>query len=93
MEKLKKYGSLIIGLLMAILTGAFLFERSRRKSAEAVADNKEVLDKINEGDKQITRNDGNLQAEEDKRAQIQKEVQDDKADDTESPSDYFNKRK
>lgn len=92
MEKLKQYGGLIIGLVMAILTGAFLFERSRRKSAEAVADNKEILDKINEGDKQITRNDGNLQAEEDKRAEIQKEVNRDKADDSGDPADFFKKR-
>lgn len=92
MEKLKQYAGLAVGLVMAILTGAFLFERSRRKSAEAVADNKEVLDKINEGDKQITRNDGNLQAEEDKRAEIQKEVENDKRDDSDDPANFLKRR-
>ena len=84
LEKIKQYGSAIGGFLLLILTGAFLYERSRADSAEAVADNKEVLDKINDLERQKAANDGKLEAEESKREDIKKEVEDAKAN---PPSD------
>lgn len=88
MDKVKK----ILGFLLVILTGAFLFERSRRKSAEAIADNKEMLDKLNEGNKEIAKNNGQLEAEEEKRNEIRKEADDRKSDDSSDVADFFRKR-
>lgn len=93
MDKLKENLKLIFGLILAIVTGAFLVERSRRKSAEAVADNKEMLDELNKGDAKIAKNDGQLAAEEEKRNDIKKETDAAKRDDSSDPADYFNRRK
>jgi len=93
MEKLKENLQLIFGFVLAILTGAFLYERSRRKSAEAVADNKEVLDKINEGDAKKAQNDGQIASEEQKREDIKHDTEDRKHDDSDDPTDFFNRRK
>lgn len=82
----------ILAALLFIVTGAFLFERSRAKSAEAVADNKEVLDKINEGDKVLAKNDGLKDSEEQKRQEIAKESEDAKKS-TDGDADFFNSRK
>lgn len=89
MDNVKKF----LLALLAIITGAFFFERSRRKSAEAIADNKDVLDKINEGDKQKAANDGQLQSEEAKREEIQKEAENaKKSNDNDDAADFFNRR-
>lgn len=80
----------VIGLF--IVSGAFLYERSRRKSAEAIADNKEDLDKINELNKQISSNDGKLEAEEQKRNEIKKEAEDAKSDDSTDPTEFLKRR-
>lgn len=88
MDKVKK----ILGVFLLILTGAFLFERSRRKSAEAIADNKEMLDKLNEGNKEMAKNNGQLEAEEEKRNEIRKEADDRKSDDSSDVADFLRKR-
>ena len=89
MDNVKKF----LAALLFIITGAFIFERSRRKSAEAIADNKEMLDKINEGDKQKAANDGQLQSEELKREELRKEAQDEKdSNDNDDAADFFRKR-
>jgi uncharacterized protein (DUF3084 family) len=92
LEKIKSNIQLIIGGLVAILSLAFLFERQKRKEAEAIADNKEVLDELNKGDKQKASNDGQLQAEEVKREEIRKEAEDAKADDSSDATDFLRKR-
>ena len=84
MDKVKK----VLGVLLLIMTGAFLFERSKRKSAEAIADNKETLDKLNDLNKEIKKNEAALEAEEEKRNEIKKEVEDEKADSTGSAADF-----
>lgn len=91
LTKIKEYWQSFTAVLLIIMTGAFLYERSRRKSADAIADNKEDLDKINELNKQISSNDGQLQAEEAKREQIKKEEQDAKSSNTDA-TDFLNKR-
>lgn len=88
MDKVKK----ILAALLLIVTGAFLFERSRRQSAEAVADNKDVLDKLNEGNKEIAKNDGQIEAEKEKQDDIRKEANDAKSDDSSDVADFLNKR-
>jgi len=70
-----------------------LYERSRRKSAEAIADNKEVLDKINEGDKQKASNDGQLDSEELKREEIKKDAEDEKKSNNDDDAAEFFKRR
>ncbi len=85
-----KFKGYIVALI-AILAGLFVYERSRRKSAEAIADNQEVLDELNNLDKQKVTNDGKLQSEEDKRAELKKEEEDDKSN-TDGNSDFFNDR-
>lgn len=92
MEQIKKYYGIVVGLVLAILTGAFLYERSRRKSAEAIADNKEMLDEINKGDQQLSKNNGSLQSEEEKRNEIAKQADDRKSDTSESLADFLKKR-
>lgn len=91
-EKIKNNIQLIIGGLVAILSLAFLFERQKRKEAEAVADNKEVLDELNKGDQQKAANDGKLEAEEAKREEIRKEAEDAKSDDSSDAADFLRKR-
>lgn len=92
MENIKKYFGIIVGLVVAILTGAFLYERSRRKSAEAIADNQDMIDELNKGNKVLTKNEGLLEAEEVKRNEIAKEADDRKSDTSESLADFLKKR-
>lgn len=92
LDKFKQYWETIVTVLLFIMTGAFLYEKSRRGSAEAIADNKEVLDKLAEGDKQKASNDGKLEAEESKREEIRKESEDAKHDDSDDPSTFLKQR-
>ena len=82
--------SYLIGLVV-FLGGAFLFERSRRKSNEAIADNFDLLGMINKLLKEKSKNDGLLASEEEKRKQIDKDTEDEKAN-TDGDSGFFNKR-
>ncbi len=92
LEKLKSYWQMIMGGLVALLSLAFLYERSKRKAADAIADNKEDLDKINELNKQISSNDGKLEAEESKRKELEKEAADAKSDNSTDASEFLKKR-
>ena len=71
------------------------YERSKKQSAEAVADNQKMLDKLDKLDEQKAANDGQLKSEETKREEIKEQVQNeqDQASSDSSPSDFFNKRK
>lgn len=92
LEKIKSKLEAIFVIGLFIVSGAFLYERSRRKSAEAIADNKEDLDKINELNKQISSNDGKLKSEEDKRNEIKKEAEDAKSNNSNDPSEFLKRR-
>jgi hypothetical protein len=81
-----------LAFILSILTGAFLYERSRRKSAEAIADNKEMLDELAKGDTKKASNDGQIQSEEVKREELKKESDNAKSDDSSSVSDFLKKR-
>lgn len=91
-EKIKSSWQTIVGVLLFIMTGAFLYEKSKRESAEAIADNKETLDKVNEIHKEIASNDGKLESEEAKRADIKKETEKEKADDSDDASKFLGNR-
>ena len=91
-EKLKTNFTAVLGLLLALVTGAFLFERSRRQSADAIADNKEDLDKLAELDREKAANSGKLDSEAAKREDIRKDVDDAKADDSDDASNFLRKR-
>lgn len=92
LDKIKQYWQQGLEVLVGILAIAFLFERSKAKSAEAVADNEEVIKKLNEGNKQLSANEGKLESEEAKRSDIQKEVEKQKQDDSQDPTEFLKKR-
>lgn len=92
LEKLKGYWQAFLAVALAVVSLAFLYERSKLKAADAIADNKEDLDKINVLEKKISANDGKLEAEESKREDIKKETEDAKRDDSSDAADFLNKR-
>lgn len=59
----------LIGLV-AILLGGLLFERSRRKSAEGVLENLDTKKELLKQETQTAKNQGLLEAEEEKRKEI-----------------------
>lgn len=92
LDKLKGYWQAFLAVALAVMSAAFLYERSKRKTADAIADNKEDLDKINELEKQISSNDGKLDSEEAKREEIRKETEDAKRDDSGDAADFLRRR-
>jgi len=57
--------ALIVGLM-----GALFFQRSKTKSAEAINNNLEVKEKLLEKQKEVVKNQGLIEAEEQKREEI-----------------------
>lgn len=92
LEKLKGYWQAFIAVAFAVLSLAFLYERSKLKTADALADNQEDLKKINDIEKQISSNDGKLDSEQSKREEIQKEADAAKSDGSTDATDFLNKR-
>lgn len=92
LENIKNKALAILGGLVAILAFLFMIEKNKRKSAEAVADNKEMLDKLNEIDVKKAKTDGQIESEEAKREEIKKET-DEKKNSTDGNDDFFNGRK
>lgn len=81
-----------IAAIFLFVTGAFFYERSRRKNLEAINDNKEVLDEIAKGDAKKVVNDEKLKAEEEKREEIRKDGDTAKSDDSSDVADFLKKR-
>ena len=92
LEKIKQYWQYLLGALAAVMTLAFLFERQKRKEADAVADNKEMLDQLNAGNVEKASNDGQLKSEELNREEIRRETEDAKKDDSSDATDFLRKR-
>jgi len=92
LDKLKEYKDYIIEALLLIVTGAFLFEKSRANSNEALVAEQKTQEAVAALQKTVDVNDGKLAAEEDKRSEIKKEADNDKADDSSDPSTFLNKR-
>lgn len=63
----------IIGLVLSLL-GALLYTNTKRKSAEALLSNSKTKDRLNEEDKDIAKNSGLLEAEVEKRKEIEKRL-------------------
>lgn len=83
--------SYLIGLIV-LLGGAYLFQRSKLKSAEALNDNNEALKEVQKINGEVEKNKGLLGAEEEKRKEIAKETEDEKTN-TNADAGFFNSRK
>lgn len=68
----------ILLLLVAGLGGAYFFERNKRQSAEAIIKNKDVLDKNQELQAGVDRNNAALSQEEQNREEVKKKLADSK---------------
>ena len=68
---------ILFGVVIA-LVGAFLFQKNRANNAEAILENNDTKEKLNEVDKGIAKNDGLLAAEEEKRKELEKEAEEEK---------------
>lgn len=60
--------------VIAILAGLFVFERSKRKSAEAVSNNVEVKEKVQQEQGKMDKVDAKLELEEAIRAQLEADL-------------------
>lgn len=92
LEKLKGYWQAFLAVALAVVTALFLIERQKRKESDAIADNKEDLDKLAALDREKAANSGKLDSEEIKREEIKKDTNDAKADDSTDPAEFFRKR-
>ena len=68
--------------LIGVLAGWLFFERSRRKSAEALNTNLETKEELVKKDQAIANNNGSLASEEAKREDIAKNVEEAKKNDS-----------
>ena len=62
----------LIGLIVLLLGGLF-FEKSKRKSAEGTLENLETKKQILEVEKNVSKNNGLIEAEKEKREEIKNE--------------------
>lgn len=69
--------NLILGLIGAVvaLGGVFLYQLIRSKGSEALLQNNATKDQLNAINKDVSKNDGLLEAEKEKRDQIEKDLQ------------------
>lgn len=79
----------LIGLIVALI-GGFLYERSKRKTAEGSLDNLETKKEVLELEKQESKNSGLIEAEKEKREEIKNEQSKKSLDDL---ARFFNDRK
>lgn len=70
----------ILLAISALFAALFFLERFRRKSAEGLLENTETKEKVIELEKEINKNEGLLKAEEVKREEIKKTLEEDKKD-------------
>jgi len=91
LNKLKQFGA----VLTAILGALFLWERSRRKALEAVAENEENLKEVREKDAEIEKNKALIEAKEEQIKEVKKDLEDEKTKNNtkEELADFFNNRK
>lgn len=82
----------IVGIILALI-GYIIYSDGKRKSAEALLENLETKKKLNEGDKEIAKNEGLEQSEEEYREFLKKaaEKEKDKEKSLEELKDQFNK--
>lgn len=73
--------------LIATLVGAFFYVNSKKNSAEALLNNQKTKEEVLKDDRNIAKNDGLLDAEEQKRKELENAKKD-----TTDPADFFNRR-
>lgn len=81
----------LIGII-AVLSGLFLFERSKRRSAEAINTNLETKEKVNDIQKDVDINNAEIEVEKQKQADAQKKADEEKAKNVSKDDllDFFN---
>lgn len=79
--------------LLLFLTGLFIYEKARRRNAEALNTNIDIKKQVNDLNKDVSKNEGLLAAEEEKRKQIEEKLKKDKDADISKDelADFFNK--
>lgn len=84
-----------LGAIIAALFGAVIYFKSKKDTAEALNQNIEVKEKLNEVSKEIAKNEGLSQAEEEKRKQLEDEANKEKEKGLtgEDLANFFNNRK
>lgn len=65
----------ILGGIIVTLLGGLFYQKGKRDSAEALLTNLDTKNKLNELDKTISQNDGQLASEELKRQELEKEME------------------
>lgn len=85
--------TLVLALLGAL--GGLFFFRSKNKSNEALVENVATKEELLKKDQEIAKNNGLLQAEEVKRAQLEEDIkkEQDEPLTTDQVIDFFNRRK
>ncbi len=73
--------------LLATVTGLFLYNNSKRKTAEALLENQKTKDELNKSSQELAKNNGLLEAEEEKRKALENAKED-----TNSITDFFNRK-
>ena len=82
----------IIGIILS-LVGYIIYSDTKRKSAESLIENLDTKKLLNESEREIAKNQGLAEAEEERRKEILKDLEHNKAegDDLEKLRDDFNK--
>jgi hypothetical protein len=91
LAKIKAYWDYILAGLVAILTLAFLFEKSKKDVAEGQVAEQKTQEQVAALQSKVDVNQGQITAEEEKRAEIKKEADATKSDNTDA-TDFLNKR-
>ena len=83
---------IIAGMFLALLS-LLGYNTVKRRSAEALLENLDTNKKLNEKDQEIVKDRGLSQVEEERRKEIQKEIDEakDKKDSLDDINDFFNK--
>ena len=91
MKKLWGYVVAAFGLVLSL----FFYERTKRKSAEALNDNLDVKEKILNKQSDINKNEASLDSEAQKREDLKNNLKDSENEKSDLPGlvDFFNKRK
>lgn len=78
LQKLKDNITAILGVIVAILFGWLMIEKNRKDSAEALLENQKSKEELNKIDQDIANKAGQADAEEIRRLEILKGMEDDK---------------
>lgn len=84
-----------LGIAVAGLTVWLLYEKNKRESAEALNDNLETKEKVDAINKDVIKNEALIAAEEEKRKEIEKKLEEEKNKDVSKDdlTKFFNDRK